>query len=212
MAPGTEESEPMVGLAEPVAAGHWAAALIRHRQTVLPKRLVAPGPDADRLDLILRAAGAAPDHGELVPWRFVVIPDASRPRLADVFAASLIQRDPSATADQVAQARDKASRAPFLMLAIARTGTPSEEIPACERLVSAGCAIQNVLLMATALGFSSALTSGKAVRSDPMRLLFALETDEECLCFISIGTATLRKPERPRPEPSRYVSFLSAQS
>ena len=44
------------------------------------------------------------------------------------------------------------------------------EVPDAERLVSAGCAIQNMLLMATALGFGSALTTANSDRS----LLLAL--------------------------------------
>ena len=66
--------------AEPSASAQWAWALIQHRQTILPKRLDEPGPDERQLELILQAAAAAPDHGELLPWRFVLIPAAARAR------------------------------------------------------------------------------------------------------------------------------------
>ena len=197
------------GPADAHATAQWAAALIQHRQTVLPKRLVEPGPDDSQLDLIFRAAAAAPDHGELVPWRFVIVPAQERARLADVFATSLLERDPAATAEQVEQAREKAFRAPFLMLAVVRTRSANGEIPACERLISAGCAIQNMLLMATALGFGSALTSGKAMGSPALAKLFGLQTQEEAVCFLSVGTASKRKPARARPEISAYVSVLA---
>lgn len=194
--------------ADTKATVQWAAALIQHRQTVLPKRLVEPGPDDSQLDLIFRAAAAAPDHGELVPWRFVVVPMQARARLADVFAASLVERDAAATAEQIDQAREKAFRAPILMLVVVRTASASGEVPACERLISAGCAIQNMLLMATAMGFGSALTSGKAMGSPALAKLFDLQAEEEAVCFVSLGTAARRKPARSRPEPSVYVSFL----
>ena len=48
------------------------AALMQSRQTILPKRLIAPGPDASQLAMILNAAASAPDHGQLLPWRFAV--------------------------------------------------------------------------------------------------------------------------------------------
>ena len=80
----------------------------------------------------------------------------------------------------------------------------------CERLLSAGCAIQNMLLVATALGFASALTSGKALRSPALEHLFSLQAGEQAVCFLSLGTATKRKPARLRPEPGRYISFLAA--
>jgi nitroreductase len=189
-------------------AAEWAAALIHARRTTLPKRLAEPGPDEAQLQQILGAAAAAPDHGELVPWRFVLVPAKARGALAEVFAASLRERDAAATPEQLSQAREKAFRAPVLMLAVARTDGPDEEVPATERLVSAGCAIQNMLLMATALGFGSALTSGKALTSQALRELFSLGEHEQALCFVSIGTiASTRKP-RPRPATERYVSHL----
>ena len=207
MAHGTDARARTLCVGEPGSA-QWAAELIHHRQTILPKRLAEPGPDVSQLELIFNAAAAAPDHGELVPWRFVVIPQAARGRLAAVFAAALLERDPCATAEQVAQAREKAFRAPVLMLAVVNAGSAECEIPAAERLVSAGCAIQNMLLMATALGFGSALTSGKALLSQGLRNLFSLRACEQAVCFVAIGTPLGRKPRRLRPEPSRYISFL----
>jgi nitroreductase len=187
-----------------------AAALIQQRRTVLPKRLSEPGPDAAQLEQIFIAAAAAPDHGERLPWRFVVIPAQERGRLAEAFAASLLERDAQATPEQVAQAREKAFRSPLLLLAVVDTGAPEDPIPAAERYVSAGCAIQNMLLMATALGFDSALTSGKAMESKGLRELFALQAAEHAVCFVSIGTADRRKPPRQRPEPGRFVSTLGS--
>ena len=192
-------------------AGEWAAGLIHARRTVLPKRLAAPGPEGEQLRLILEAAAAAPDHGELLPWRFVIVPAAARAALADVFEASLRGRDACVTEDQVAQAREKAFRAPLLMLAVARLGGAPGEVPDTERLVSAGCAIQNMLLMATALGYGSALTSGKAMGSKPLRALFGLVEEEQALCFVSIGTIAAARRGRTRPAVHCYVSELKPE-
>ena len=189
-------------------AGEWAEALIHGRRTVLPKRLAAPGPDAQQLQRILGAAAAAPDHHDLVPWRFVLVPEAARPALAEAFAASLCERDASASAEQLGDARAKAFRSPLLMLAIVRTEGGDAEISAAERLVSTGCALQNMLLMATALGFGSSLTSGKALASPALRTLFALGDEEQALCFVSIGTIAGPKRARVRPALDRYVSEL----
>jgi nitroreductase len=216
MDPGMDARGPMAGRAEvddTVLAAEWAAALIRGRRTVLPKRLAAPGPDARQLQQILGAAADAPDHMQLLPWRFVLVPAEARARLAEVFAQSLRERDPQAGEEQLAQAREKAFRAPLLLLAIARTDDEqAREIPPLERLVSAGCAIQNMLLMATAQGFGSALTSGKALQSAALRELFSLAPGEHALCFINIGTVAARKPGRERPPVERYVSRLELPS
>ena len=50
-------------------------ALLQRRSA---KALSAPAPDAAALDLILSSAAAAPDHGRLRPWRFVVIQGNAR--------------------------------------------------------------------------------------------------------------------------------------
>jgi nitroreductase len=88
-------------------------------------------------------------------------------------------------------------------------GPGNAEIPAAERILSAGCAIQNMLLAATALDYGSALTSGKALQSDELRALFALDRHDEPLCFISVGSVTVQKAGPARPALERYVSELS---
>ena len=188
-----------------------AATLIESRQTILPKRLGAPGPNPAQLAHILHAAAHAPDHGQLLPWRFVLVPEVSRPQLAEVFAAALRERDSAATEAQQTQAREKAYRAPLLLLVVVDGERGDPEIDLHERLASAGCAVQNMLLMATAQGFGSALTGGKALKSDALRGLFGLAPSELALCFLSIGTVLSRKSARPRPAAQDYVSTLDAE-
>lgn len=181
--------------------------LLSSRQNITPKRLGEPGPSEKQIVQLLQAAAAAPDHGELTPWRFVIVPQEKRVLLADAFASALIDRDAGATADQIAGAREKAYRAPFLMQAIVRLGGPSA-IPADERIVSLGCALQNMLLLAHAMGFGAGLTSGQAMRSSRIRELFRLADDEQAICCVNIGTASKRKAPRLRPAPAEFVSTL----
>lgn len=201
----------------------FARELIHSRQNVSPKRLVEPGPTPSQLQDILATAGAAPDHGTLMPWRFVVVPAPRRAALAEVFANALQDRDPQATAEQLESAREKAFRAPFLMLAVvrlqARSTEPARKAPAgdgnyealvcdAERLVSLGCAIQNMILAAHAAGFGSGLTSGQAMGSSHLRRLFSLGGDEQAVCCINLGTVSKHRPVRLRPVVSDYVSEL----
>ena len=210
-----DSAPPPASLADPA---EFVATLIHSRQTVLPRRLMAPGPDERQLAAIVGAAAAAPDHGRLTPWRFVLVPERRRPDLARVFADALLERDPSATAEQVGQAREKAFRAPLLLLAVARLDGGAlmadvgddepDEVDAGERLVSAGCALQNMLLTAHAMGFGASLTSGKALRSQALRRLFRLADGEVALCFLSVGTVEKSRPARARPDPGLYLSEL----
>ncbi len=188
-----------------------AADLIHARQTVLPKRLLAPGPDADQLQALLGAAAAAPDHGQLLPWRFVIVPRGARASLAEVFAQALRERDARATPEQLEQAREKAHRAPLLLLVVVDGLRGDAAVGLPERILSAGCAVQNMLLMATAMGYGSALTSGKALGSQALRQRFDLHAAEQALCFLSVGTVAARRAARVRPTVADYCSTLGPE-
>ena len=190
------------------AAEHW----LHTRRTTLPKRLQGPGPDAAQKSRILLAASAAPDNQKIQPWRFVEITAAKRNLLAEAFAQALHERDAKASAQELDQAREKAHRAPWLLLAICRTQLPEHDgedhIPTSERLVSLGCALQNMMLMCTALGLGSSLTSGKAMQAQPIRQLFALPAHESAICWLNIGHIQSSRTNRQRPSPADYFSAL----
>jgi len=205
ISPDESADGPTVGLTQEAI---FAEALISSRQNILPKRLSEPGPSAAQIEQLFRAAAAAPDHGQLRPWRFVLVPEGKRADLAEVFARALMDRDASATGDQLASAREKAYRAPLLILVVACLGPREPDIPMLERMVSVGCAIQNMLLTAHSMAFGAGLTSGQALSSSRMRTLFQLQAGEEAVCFINVGTASKRKPPRPRPEPAEFVTSL----
>jgi nitroreductase len=134
------------------------------------------------------------------------VPAEKRHLLAEVFALALIDRDPSATLVQIESAREKAHRAPLLLIAIARLGPCEPDIPSLERLVSMGAAIQNMLLGAHAMGFGSGLTSGQAMASPRMGALLNLAVGEQAVCCINVGRVAKSKARRLRPSPSAFVS------
>ena len=187
------------------SATRLASQLMATRQTVLPKRLVAPGPDAAELALLFQAAAAAPDHDLINPWRFLIMPEHKRADLGDLFAQALIERDPSASPDQMEQARDKALRAPLLMLLIVDESKGSAEIDMHERVLSAGCAVQNLMLLAHAMGYGSGLTSGKALKAASFRTGLGLSASEHAVCFLSVGTVSSRNPFKARPEVAQFT-------
>lgn len=179
------------------------------RQHIAPKRLVGPGPDAHARACILRAAESAPDHGRLHPWRLIEITQARRNDLGVAFTQALLLRDPAASAEQQAAAHEKALRAPYLMLAVlcsVEPGDAGDTVPDNERLLSLGCGIQNMLLMAEALSLGAGITSGQALQTDPIRRLFSLAAHEKAQCFLGFGHVKTRKPPRAR---APYPAFFS---
>ena len=175
------------------------------RQTILPKRLIEPGPSAVEIEKLFLAASTAPDHDLINPWRFLVIPAHKREDLGELFAQALSERDPSATDEQLEQARDKARRSPLLMVLIVDAAKGDPEIDMHERVLSAGCAVQNFMLLANAMGYGTGLTSGKALKAQSFQSGLQLKRSEHAICFLNVGTVSSRKPFKPRPEVQQFV-------
>ena len=190
---------------------HLVELLIHGRQNCTPKRLIEPGPSSPQLNALMAVAAAAPDHGELTPWRFVLIPEARRQLLGDVFRAALLERDSEATPLQQTETSEKARNAPCLLLAIVDLAPRHKSVPSVERILSLGCAIQNMLLTARAMGYGSGLSSGKALESTALRRTFGLSEHERAACFVSFGTVSKARPVRTtRPPPTQIMSVFGA--
>ncbi len=198
---------PASGTGTAAIAGDAAAtlALIASRRQCSPRRLHPPGPDAAQQRALFGAAASAPDHGCLTPWRFIVVPAQRRAALGAAFAAALLERDPRAAPADLEAAAAKAAHAPFLAVAVTRNDALA---PADERLLSLGCALQNMLLAAQALGFGSGLVSGPALRAAAMRRLLRLRDEERAVCFVAVGSVREPRAPRPRPRPADFVDTI----
>ena len=181
--------------------------VLKSRRTILPKRLVAPGPNASQLATLYEAAATAPDHDQILPWRFIVFPESSRRSLGELFAQALLERDADATPEQMEQAREKAMRSPLLILLVVDGARGDLDVDLNERILSAGCAVQNILCVATSMGFGSALTSGKAMKSRVFKNGLGLSSNDHAICFISVGTIGSSKAGKVRPTSNQFVSI-----
>lgn len=136
-----------------------ALSLLKTRRSTKPRMLVAPGPDDDQLQQILKIASRVPDHGKLVPWRFVII------RNRDEFAKQLTdltaEAEPETSAHDLESLAEFAYRAPVLV-ALVSIIEDHEKIPAFEQELAAGSVGLGLLLAATALGFASSWRTGRA--------------------------------------------------
>ncbi|MDD5336636.1 MAG: nitroreductase [Rhodoferax sp.] len=185
-----------------------ALTLIHTRQSTSSRFLGEPGPDRAQIETILDAAGAAPDHRRLTPWRLVIVPAQKRPLLGDAFAQALGERDSQATEAQLQEAREKAYRGPLLVAVIARLSPALGTVPDQERLIAAGCALQNMLLTAHAMGFGAGLLTGKSLYSERLSQFFQLAEAEQLLCFMAVGTVVRGKPVTSRPTMNDYTTTL----
>lgn len=171
---------------------------LAERRSVAVKRLGPPAPSEAELEQILRSALAAPDHGALRPWRFVICAPQSRERLADLFVAAKVAINPSATGLELSREREKALRPPVLLAAVAAP-KPTPSIPEVEQIASAGAALQSILLAAHGLGYGAIILSGSRCAAENVRSALDVKSGETILGFISIGTIvdTPRLASRP---------------
>jgi nitroreductase len=171
------------------------------RRSVPSKQLGAPGPDQATLLRMLQSAVRVPDHGKLVPFRFLTIQGDARHALGEILARRSLARDPQAPPAVVDKDRERFSHAPLVVTVIARL-QQDHKVPEQEQLLTAGCVCFALLQAAQACGFGAQwLTAWMAYDADVAATL-GLAGDERIVGFIHIGTPRQEAPERDRPDPS----------
>jgi nitroreductase len=156
------------------------------RYSVGPKHLVAPGPDEAQLRLMVEAALRAPDHGELLPFRFKVVrSDAAKARMAALFGAAAKRAGKDVTG--CAADAERALRPPLTVAVLARIDLGHPQVPSHEQWVCIGGALSNFLTAAHLLGFGGKMLSGAKVRDADIAAAFCAP-GETLLGWIALGT------------------------
>lgn len=179
---------------------------IRARKHAGALMLDRPGPTEAEMTAILEAAAAAPDHGKLVPFRLVVVPDAARPAYVAASLAAFKAAVPEADEFGLKKARGKAEHPPTVVALIAHVNPAHPKIVASDQWLTVGCALQNLWLAADSLGFACGVSSGRLMDTAEMRNAFALADGEQIVSIISIGTPKERLPPREKPALASIVS------
>ncbi|WP_333701468.1 nitroreductase [Sphingobium yanoikuyae] len=179
-------------------------ALLQTRRSGKPRDLIAPGPDDAQLRQILEVALRTPDHGKLAPWRFVIVPQDKRGKLAEVLEAAYRAEKPEAGRLEIEAMHQFAHQAPTLVVALSKPVAGSK-IPVWEQELSAGAAIMNLLHATHALGFAGGWLTGWPSFNDDVRDAFG-SADERLAGFVFIGTPSRALEERPRPDYNDIVS------
>jgi nitroreductase len=168
-------------------------------------KLEAPGPSRADLDRMFASAVRAPDHGRLRPWQFVVIGEAQRAAFGAVMADSLRRRDPSATEVELQRERDKAFRAPVIVVVAAKVKR-GNKIPEVEQIASASAAAQTLMLAAPALGYGAAWKTGAPAYDPMVKTALGLDAADDIVGFLYIGTRAGGSSPIPRPEAKDFVT------
>ncbi len=175
------------------------------RRSVPSRQLDEPGPDDATLLRMLQAAVRVPDHGKLVPFRFLRIAGDARHTLGQWLVQRTLQREPNASEAALDKERGRFAYAPLIVAVIARL-TPGHKIPEQEQLLSAGSACFALLQAAQALGFGAQWLTGWAAYDEIIRERLGVGEHEKIVGFVHIGTPKLDAPERERPDAATLLS------
>jgi nitroreductase len=175
-----------------------------------PLELGDPAPDKEVEEKLVAAALRAPDHGRLRPWRFLFIRGRDRARFGEILAESLDRRDRMVSPEQLERERQKALRAPLIIVAAARI-VQSPKIPAVEQMLSAAAAVQNILIASHALGFGAMWKTGDAAYDAEVKKALGLEPNDEIVAFIYIGTPKVMPKIPAALDPKDFARAWPAQ-
>ena len=181
--------------------------LLSTRRSVAPHLLTGPGPGAEELETLLTIAARVPDHGRLVPWRFIVLQGEARHRIGEVIAAAFKAAQPEADEARIAPERERLARAPLVVAVVSRAG-PHVKIPEWEQMLSAGAVCMSLVIGANALGYATSwLTEWYAFDRRVLDAL-GLASDERIAGFVHIGRPAEPPVERQRPDMAEIVTRL----
>lgn len=143
-------------------------------------------PSREHLQAVLESAVRAPDHGRLRPWRFMLIEGAQREQLGDVLAASALRRVPGLSAGDLQREREKALRAPLIIVVACRI-VRGTKIPDVEQILAAGAATQNILLGLHALGYAAAWKTGEAAYDPAVKQALGFAPEDHIVAMVYVG-------------------------
>jgi len=172
--------------------------LLATRRSAPAASLTEPGPTAEELDALLKIASRVPDHGKLVPWRFIIFEGEARHRAGEIVASVYAKKYPDAETAKLDLERRRFSLAPLVVAVVSRAA-PHEKIPEWEQVLTSGAVCMNLTIAANAQGFATVWLSEWYSYDAEVLGLLGLAPFEKIAGFIHIGRPPAPREDRPRP-------------
>ncbi|GAA5134103.1 hypothetical protein GCM10023213_05160 [Prosthecobacter algae] len=163
--------------------------LIRHRRSIKPVDMDAARPvDAALLTELIENATWAPNHGLTEPWHFHVFSGAARQGLADSLRSLYQQTTPAAEfrEDKLKKMGDNPLLAPVIIACVMQRNGGAK-IPVQEELEAISCALQNLMLSATAAGLGSFWSSPPLLDTAEFQTWLGIRPEDRCVGLMYLG-------------------------
>ena len=162
------------------------SAIIKNRRSIKPAMMNGQKAPDYQVQSLLELADWAPTHGLTEPWRFVVYSNPTD--FCHEHARLYKEHTPAenfieASYNNFYIQGDKASH---VIVAIMKRGD-LPKIPVKEEVEATACAIQNILLGATALGMASFWSTGGAITKQSMKDFLGLGEHDQVAGVIYLG-------------------------
>lgn len=168
-------------------------------------KLGEPAPSGEVLERILRQALRAPDHGALRPWKVLLIRGEARNAFGEVLAEALRRRMPGIPDEPLHREREKALRAPLVVVVAASLKTAAKKIPEIEQLLSAGCVAYGITVAAQAEGFGAVWKTGEPAYDRFVHERLGLDPNDHLVGILYVGTPLPNQPDAARPAVAEHV-------
>src|SRR5215203_6225424 len=175
-----------------------ALELLKTRRSLKPIELCGPGPSPAEINTLLTVASGVPDHGKLVPWRFIVFEGDARLAAGAAIEAAFRAKYPDAKPEKVEYEQKRLARAPLVIAVVSRAG-PHVKIPEWEQVLSAGAAAMSLVLAAHALGYAANWITEWYAYDRGVLAALGLGPQERLAGFIHIGRPRGPAQDRDRP-------------
>jgi len=166
-----------------------ASALIRHRRSIKPQDLdPAREVDAALITELIENATWAPNHGLTEPWKFHVFQDEARHAL--IASMQQTYREVTPAAEFREDKLEKIGTNPLLapvVIACVMERRGGAKIPEVEEIEAMACALQNLMLSATAAGLGSYWSSPPLLDGGTFRSFLNVNAEDRCVGLIYLG-------------------------
>ncbi|MGB2786152.1 MAG: nitroreductase [Psychrobacter sp.] len=171
-----------------------------------------PAPTHAQIETAIECAATAPDHKKLRPWRFIVTQGDARHELGNALVAAAqakaVQEGETLSEKDIVKTQAMPLRAPVIITAVTKIQA-HKKVPPFEQMLSAGAAVQNLILALKAQGFSTVWRTGLLCNEPAVKSYFDVGPDDYVTAFVYTGTSPKNEPARKPIDIESLVRFES---
>ncbi|WP_201526697.1 nitroreductase [Psychrobacter frigidicola] len=174
--------------------------------------LSIPAPTHEQIKAAIGCAATAPDHKKLRPWRFIITEGNARHQFGRTLVAAAEAKAAREGDELSDKERKKMSNLPLRAPVIITVVTKMQEhkkVPPFEQMLSAGSAVQNLILALKAQGFSTVWRTGLLCNEPAVKAYFDVGADDYVTAFVYTGTSPCDTPVRKPIDIEPLIRFES---